>query len=217
MIWAMNMRKGARVLRFLLTGSVALFAMALATCGPSGPPPNEYVLGTEPPATKVASPVTERPIFEIAMVRIPDYLDRTDLLVRNGNQLTSSQSGRWGERLSLGITRALAASLAAGLPKFVVTTTPSVNPPRRRLLVDVTTFEARADRQVVLAARWTITDGSGRATLLSEQAVVVEPVSAMEDSGVVAAMTRAIENLADQIARRSQLSSLTASSGRIAV
>jgi uncharacterized protein len=217
MIWAMNMRKGARVLRFLLTGSVALFAMALATCGPSGPPPNEYVLGTEPPATKVASPVTERPIFEIAMVRIPDYLDRTDLLVRNGNQLTSSQSGRWGERLSLGITRALAASLAAGLPKFVVTTTPSVNPPRRKLLVDVTTFEARADRQVVLAARWTITDGSGRATLLSEQAVVVEAVSAMEDSGVVAAMTRAIENLADHIARQSQLSSLTASSGRIAV
>jgi uncharacterized protein len=217
MTWAMNMRKGARVLRFLLTGSVALFAMALATCGPSGPPPNEYVLGTEPPATKVASPVTERPIFEIAMVRIPDYLDRTDLLVRNGNQLKSSQSGRWGERLSLGITRALAASLAAGLPKFVVTTTPSVNPPRRKLLVDVTTFEARADRQVVLAARWTITDGSGRATLLSEQAVVVEPVSAMEDSSVVAAMTRAIENLADHIARQSQLSSLTASSGRIAV
>jgi uncharacterized protein len=206
---ANNTRKGAGVLRFSLTGSVALLAMALATCGPSGPPPNEYVLGTEPPATKVASPVTERPIFEMAMVRIPDYLDRTDLLVRNGNQLTSSQSGRWGERLSLGITRALAASLAAGLPKFVVTTTPSVNPPRRRLLVDVTTFEARADRQVVLAARWTITDGSGRATLLSEQAVVVEPVSAMEDSGVVAAMTRAIENLADQIARRSQLSSLS--------
>jgi uncharacterized protein len=214
---ANNTRKGAGVLRFSLTGSVALLAMALATCGPSGPPPNEYVLGIEPPATKVASPITERPIFEIGMVRIPDYLDRTDLLVRNGNQLTSSQSGRWGERLSLGITRALAASLAARLPNFVVTTTPPVNPPRRKLLVDVTTFEARADRQVVLAARWTITDGSGRTTLVSEQAVVVEPVSAMEDSGVVAAMTRAIENLADQIARRSQLSSLTASSGRIAV
>ncbi len=205
MTWATNVRKGAGVLRLSLTGSIALFAIALAACGPSGPPPNEYVLGIEPPAAEVSSPVTARPILEIGMVRIPDYLDRTDLLVRNGNQLTSSQSGRWGERLSLGITRALAASLAARLPNFVVTTTAPVNPPRRRLLVDVTTFEARADGQVVLATRWTMTDGSGRTPLVSEQAVVIEPVSAMKDSGVVAAMTRAVENLADQIARRSQL------------
>jgi hypothetical protein len=34
------------------------------------------------------------------------------------------------------------------------------------------------------------------------QAVVVEPVSTTGDSGVVAAMTRAVEDLADQIARQ---------------
>jgi hypothetical protein len=90
----------------------------------------------------------------------------------------SRMSGRWGERLSLGITRALAASLTARLPDFVVTTTAPVNAPRRRLLVDVTSFEARADGQVVLATRWTIT-GSGPHPLLSEQAVVIERVSAM--------------------------------------
>jgi hypothetical protein len=202
MTGAANIRKGAGVLRFWPTGSVALLAMALGGCASSGPPPTEYVLGIEPSAIAVMSPVTQRPVLEIAMVRVPDYLDRTDLLTRSSSQLTSSQSGRWGERLSVGITRALAASLATRLPNFVVTTTPPLNMPDRRLLVDVSTFEARADRQVVLAARWTITDGGNRSNIQSEQAVVVEPVSATGDSGAVAAMTRAVEDLADQIARQ---------------
>jgi uncharacterized lipoprotein YmbA len=64
----------------------------------------------------------------------------------------------------------------------------------------VTAFEARADQQVVLQARWTITDGPGRVLLLSRDAVVVEATGSTDDAALVSAMNRAVQALAGQIA-----------------
>jgi uncharacterized lipoprotein YmbA len=193
------------VLRSALSDLATMLVLGSAACGMSGPPPVEYVLAAAPAATTATSQVTELPVLQVMTVRLPDYLDTTDLLVRNGNQLTPSKNGRWGERLSVGMTRALASDLAARLPNIVVTTTPSVKSPERRLLVDVSAFEARPDRQVVLAARWTITDGGGHTALLSEQAVLTETAVAMGDDGVVTAMTKAVDALASRIAAQNQL------------
>jgi uncharacterized lipoprotein YmbA len=139
-------------------------------------------------------------VIEVPPVRVPDYLDTTDLLVREGNQLVPSKTGRWAERLSVGVTRDLAASLAARLPNVSVTTAAPVEPPLRQVLVDVTNFETSANREIVLVARWTITDGAGRATLVSERTALVEPLASMNDSVVVAAMSHQVEELADRIA-----------------
>ena len=193
------------LLRSVLSDLAAMLVLGSAACGMSGPPPVEYVLGAAPTATTATSQVTELPVLQVMTVRLPDYLDTADLLVRNGNQLTPSKSGRWGERLSAGMTRALASDLAARLPTMVVTTTTPVKSPERRLLVDVSAFEARPDRQVVLAARWTIADGGGRTALVSEQAVLAEPVVAMGDDGVVTAMTKAVDTFASRIAAQNQL------------
>ncbi len=193
------------VLRAILSDLAAMLVLGSAGCGMSGPPPVEYVLGAAPYARNATSQVTALPVLEVRMVRLPDYLDTTDLLVREGNQVTPSKGGRWGERLSVGMTRALASALAARLPSMVVTTTQPVKGPERRLLVDVSAFEARSDRQVVLAARWTITDGGGRTALVSEQTVLAEPVAAMGDDGVATAMTKAIDDLASRIAAQYRL------------
>jgi uncharacterized lipoprotein YmbA len=184
----------------ILVMLIVTLAPALNACGLAGPPPVEYVLGPTPAATAATSPITDRPVIELAMVRIPDYLDSTELLVRDGNQLIASKSGRWGERLSVGVTRALAAFLAARLPNIVVTTTPPLKPSARQLLVDVSAFEARSDHQVVLVARWTMADGSGHKALRSTQAVVVEPVNSVADTDVVTGMSQALDDLAGQIA-----------------
>ena len=131
---------------------------------------------------------------------VPDYLDTTDLLVRHGGQVVPSQTGRWGERLSVGVTRAIAAALATWLPRMAVTATPAVERPARQVLVDVEAFEARADGEVVLVARWTITDGGARQTFTSERVSLAEPVVGAGDAGVVTAMTRVMERLAGRVA-----------------
>ena len=187
--------------RFLLTLHIvfALLSFCPVGCGLSGPPPAEYVIGTVPTPARVTIPLTGRPIIEVKPVQLPDYLDTRELLVRRGNQVVASKSGRWGERLSVGITRALAASLAARLRGLTVTTTPPVEQAARQVLVDVTSFEARDNQEVVLVARWSVIDGPGRFTLISEQTALTEPITSTDDSAVVIAMSRALEDLASAI------------------
>lgn len=187
--------------RFLLTLHIVFAVLSFCPVGCAGPPPSEYVIGTAPAPARVTIPLTGRPIIEVKPVELPDYLDTRELLVRNGNKVVASQSGRWGERLSVGMTRALATSLAARLRGVDVTTAAPLEHPTRQVLVDVITFEARANQEaVVLVARWAIIDGPGRSTLLSERTALTEPVSSMDDSAVVTAMSHAVEDLASAIA-----------------
>jgi len=174
----------------------AIFAMA--ACSLSGPPPTEYVLGTMPAATPAILPQTGLQVIEVKRVQLPDYLDTTDILERKGNELIPRATGRWGERLSVGMTRALTASLAARLPRMVVTATPPLERPARQVLVEVAAFEPREDHQVVLVARWTVADN--REVLVAEQVSLVEAIAGTDDSAVVTAMSRALDELAGRLA-----------------
>src|SRR3974390_3262476 len=101
---------------------VLVLGSALTGCGSAGPPPVIYVLGAPPLAAVSSELLVGRPVVELKHVTVPDYLDVSDIMVRqSANALTSSQTGRWGERLSVGITRALPANLSGRLPGFVVT------------------------------------------------------------------------------------------------
>jgi uncharacterized lipoprotein YmbA len=174
--------------------------LGLAGCSAAGPPSAEYVLGTVPAATASTVSQTGLPIIELKRVRLPDYLDTTDILERKGDELVPSTTGRWGERLSVGMSRALAAALAARLPRMIVTATPPVERPARRILVDVADFAPRASNEVVLVAHWSTTDGASRHTLVAAQTSLVEPIAGTGDGAIVAAMSRAVEHLADQLA-----------------
>jgi uncharacterized lipoprotein YmbA len=182
--------------RRLLFG--VLLAGAISGC--AGPPKQEYVLGaaTAPKAASVVQ--TALPVVQIERVLLPDYLDTRDIVTRRDGRVVPSESARWAERLSVGLARALATSLATQLTGVVVTSGQPVDPPVLRVLVDVSAFELTGDRQVVLAARWTIIDGTGRRSLAAEQATLTEPVAAVGgDSAIVAAMSLALEKLANRI------------------
>jgi uncharacterized lipoprotein YmbA len=140
---------------------LSLILVGVALCGCAGPPKHDYVLGAPVAATSASTVQTALPVVQIERVRVPDYLDTRDILTRSDGEVVASQTGRWAERLSVGVRRALVASLATQLTGVVVTSGQPVEPPILRVLVDVTAFEATANRQVVLAARWTVTDGTG--------------------------------------------------------
>ena len=78
-----------------------LLTLLLTCCG-SDPVSRTYVLS--PPVDPVARAVSEagRPVLEVRRVSVPDYLDTTDIVSRDGrNELKVSSTGHWGERLSL--------------------------------------------------------------------------------------------------------------------
>jgi uncharacterized protein len=174
--------------------------LSVAACSMSGPPPSEYVLGSMPAATRTTLRQTELPVVEVKRVQLPDYLDTTDMFERRGSELVSRSTGRWGERLSVGVNRALTASLAARLPHMVVTATPPVDRPAWQILVDVSAFEARADHNVVLVAHWSIVDGAHRQIHVAEEVSLVKAINGTDDNAIVEAMSHVLDELAERLA-----------------
>ena len=166
----------------------------------SGPPPRTYVLGAPVASVAGLSNETGRPVLDLRRVSLPDYLDTSDIQVRDGrNQLTPSATGRWGERLSVGITHALGEGLARRLPGVVVSWNGGAS--GQRLQVDVEAFDVSASGGCVLTARWTVRrDGQSTAGTVFRGTFVAQAAN-MADAAVVAAMGDAIEQLAAGIAR----------------
>ena len=179
--------------------------IVLAGCS-SSPVPRNYVLSV--PADPIAEVRGEagRPVVELPTVSLPDYLDTTDIWSRDGrNELKASPTGQWGERLSVGITHALMASLARRLPGVLVVHTPLSGQPARRLLIDVDAFDIQPGGRCVLTARWTVPGQHTGAVALAERGTFVTAVAAeskgeLSDAAIVSAMVAAVDQLADRIA-----------------
>jgi uncharacterized lipoprotein YmbA len=187
-----------RVLSLVAFGAMGL---ALSGCGAAGPPPTTYVLGTPAPAANTAEPLSGRPVIQVQRVLMPDYLDVSDLLIRrSANVMQPSQTGKWGERLSVGFRRALADDLGRDLSGFTVTSQQLTDRPSGQVLVDVDAFEPRPDGQVILSARWRLTDGNGARQLAGQNVSLTEQATTAGDAAVVAAMSHVIERLAQQVA-----------------
>lgn len=186
----------------MLRSMLAVCCLALlAGCG-SSPAPRIYVLSTPAAPIDVVRAESGRPVLELKPVSVPDYLDTSDLLTRNGrNELTVSATARWGERLSIGITHALAAALASRMPGVTIVTTPVYQQRSRAIRVEVDAFDVLADGRCILVARWTVDTSDRHAPVISERGSVTTRVTdELSDPAIVAAMAEAIEKVADHIA-----------------
>ena len=197
----------------MLKSFLALVAVILlAGCGLS-PLPRFYVLGTPAEPNPAVANEVGRPVIELPTVALPDYLDSTDIVVRNGqNELTPSTTGRWGERLSLGITHALEGALARRMPGVLVTHTSMPGQVALTLLVNIVAFDVHPNGQCVLTARWMLAGDSGQPPRLSQQGTFVTKApgssGSIPDAAIVAAMAASVDQLANRIAidlRRSSI------------
>jgi uncharacterized protein len=150
-----------------------------------------------------AGAVTERPVMQLQRVLIPDYLDTPDILLRVGaHEIHESATGRFGERLSLGITHALRSDLASGLPLYTIVLAQSAERPARQILVNVDAFDVWPTGRCVLVADWTILDADRKALLSADRGTFTTAAAGVNpgDGAIVTAMTDAVRQLADRIA-----------------
>jgi uncharacterized lipoprotein YmbA len=183
------------MIRALMVGSVVL----LVGCG-LAPPLRTYVLGDRPQGAEAARQPGSLVVIELKTVSLPDYLDSTDILRRIGpNEVVPSPTGRWGERLSLGITGALASALSRRRPDLSIVTVP---PPRpgQRIVVDFQAIDIEAQGQCRMVARWRVTGDDPRGLSKNGNGVVEESAGSLDDAAIAAALTRAIDQLAERIA-----------------
>ena len=144
-----------------------VFALALAAgCSGSGSGDGTRLYVLSPTAGPASAPVDTAVV--VATVRIPQYLDRPQLVTRtSGHRLQIAEFDQWAGDLREDLTRALADNLsrALGSPRVVAVPHGVVAAAAFRVQVELLAFERMEDGRVRLAARWWVTRGAQAATI----------------------------------------------------
>lgn len=92
---------------------LALALLVLTGCASRAPNPTVYVLKSEPPVTVAPQPAQAAPPWQLMLpVRVPDYLDRDELLLPQGaNAVQPAFNHLWAEALSRSVPRVLTQDL----------------------------------------------------------------------------------------------------------
>ena len=149
------------MIKKLMRGSIALVFVAATTACSSVAPLQQVLLS--PPQTARAN--SEASSWEVRRVRVPEYLDNYDIQLRTDEYvLTRMPNAKWAERLPVAMTRLLQQTIDEKL----------VGNRGRDYEVDVTVdaFEPQPSGQVVLAARWKVTESKGETVVARDNTVI---------------------------------------------
>src|SRR5512135_69959 len=144
--------------------TLALFVVILAGCA-SSPSSKFYQLTPAQNKTLVTRDVSpdQSLIITIGPVRIPDYLDRPQIVTRSGkNELKLSEFNRWAGSLESDIGRVLVEDISSILPPdcasvlYWTSYSESQVPASYRVEVNVDRFEGTLGDLVLLNAQWEI-------------------------------------------------------------
>jgi uncharacterized lipoprotein YmbA len=198
-------------MRTRLTASLALAALVMATAGcvslKRTPEARFFVLQplVEPPVG-AQEPVA---IIGVEPVWLPDYLNRPQVVTWAGpNEMRTDEFVRWAEPLDEGITRTLAANLAALLPdhQIVLRPWPGRVQTRCRVQVALKSFGLQRDGTVRLESQYRLLPHDGALAYLMRRGSLSEGPLPVPESGEpspdpgVEAMSRLLETLSRQIA-----------------
>ena len=185
---------------------LGLAVILLAGCA-SSPTSKFYLLSPLQHRTAIARGASlENPgTIAVGPVRIPDYLDRPQIVTRAGkNGLRLSEFDRWAGSLESDVARVLAEDISSRLPAGRYSVAPwtpyleSQVPASYRVEVLVDRFDGRLGDSVLLKAQWTVFAGN-RSMLLKRESLIRERVDGGSYDALVGAMNGALEKLGSDI------------------
>ena len=167
--------------------------MLLAGCGTT-PKESFYTLASAPPV-ETTSAVT----IHVALASLPEAVDRTPVVIRTSpNQVDIDDFHRWAEPLKYAIPRVVAANLAKELGGARATSARTGASPDYRVALDVTRFESSFAEGATLDVAWTVTGKTGAP--VAGRTLAKVPAGSSDYAGVAGAHSRALEQLAREIA-----------------
>ena len=196
------MKNGFPLPRTLLP--VAL-AICLAGCATS-PTARFYTLTPiSPQEAQRASGAAVSPVsISIAPVEIPDYLDRPQIVTRDGrNELRLAEFDRWAGSLSDNIAAVLAENLGLlmGTERVFVYPRMSGEKADYSLALRLLRLECAPGEQVLLKAQWTLLAGADRKDVATRVTTLSERLSDREYRTMAAAISSALGEVSREIAR----------------
>ena len=188
---------------------LTLAVVALIFTGCAGSPQSRfYHLNAAKEQTSVTQSVIREGslVVTIGPIRIPDYLDRPQIVTRSGkNEFNLSEFNRWAGSLEKNISLVLVDNISTILPAdrfLVLRWSPIIEseiPSSYRVEVVVDSFEGAIGSSVSLKANWGIVTKNG---ILQgrRESVINEQVDGSGYDALVAAMSSALERLGRDIA-----------------
>ena len=181
-----------------------LVAVLLAACANPLPPPQLYQLRSEPPSAVAPPSAAGAPSMQLLPLSLPELLERDAILVSQGRSGVAALPGhRWAEPLRDAVPRLLRQDLALwlNLAQVWAAPVPAGVVVQRQLRVEVLTLQADENRRAVqLQARWTLSDPSGAAPVLTRVETLSAPVQGADVDAVVAAHRAVLWRLAEAVA-----------------
>ncbi len=193
-----NIRSDQHAALFTLT----LFMLILTGCA-SSYSSRFYQLNAAQSTASIASDVSpcHGLVVAIGPVRIPDYLDRPQIVTRSGkNALKLSEFDRWAGTLEGDVARVLTEDMSSYLPPDCASVvrwtsySESHLPASYRVEVNVDRFEGTLGDSVLLKAQWEIFAHDG-SSLMKKESRISEQMNNGSYDALVAAMSRALGRL----------------------
>ena len=187
--------------------TLTLFMLILTGCA-SAYPSRFYQLNAGQISAPVASDVLpcHGLVVAIGPVRLPDYLDRPQIVTRSGkNELKLSEFDRWAGSLESDVSRVLVEDISSLLPPDCASVvrwtsySESQVSASYRVEVSVERFEGTPGDSVLLKAQWEVHAHDGSLVMRKESRISEQMNSSSYDA-LVAAMSGALERLSRDIA-----------------
>jgi hypothetical protein len=195
------MTREGRHRRFAATFPLA--ALLLAAGCAAALPSRLYTLAPAADAVP-AQEAGAGPVLGLGPVSLPDYLDRPEIVTRTGDYgVRLGELDKWAEPLEPMFLRLLAERLRreTGSREVVLLPSRRDTEPASAVEVDVDRFDAGESGEVVLDARWRVRQTESGRTLRAGRSLIRERGTAVPGyGGIVAAMSRAVDGLAREIA-----------------
>jgi len=154
--------------------------------------------------TPQASAEAGKMVLGIGPVRLPEYLDRPQLVTRlTPNRLQLADSHRWAEPLGENISRVMGENLAAllGTDRILLHPWPASRGTDYQLLVEVLHFENESDGAARLVALWSVKGKDGAMVLPEKRSSHLVPAASRDQEGQVAALNAALGSFCREIAQ----------------
>jgi len=184
---------------------ILCISLAILSGCASSKPTRFYTLSSLVSSEKAikATPTEQDISIGIRPVRLPEYLDRPQIItLTSTNKLKLAEFDKWAEPLNENISRVLAGSLSTLLSTDRVFIFPwnralSIE---YRVAVDVIRFEGTLGERIVLKANWTVFGDYGKKEIMTRTTSYTERIEGQDYGAMVAAMSRTLEGLSQDIA-----------------
>ena len=180
------------------TGCTALLALLLAGCA-AAPPLRLYTLG-DPPVSEHTQPLPRgAAVIEVDRLILPNDVDSEDILLRDGDVLKRSPTGRWASPLSVLATDLVTARLARRAPQALVTDQWPVQSPDYQIVIHVARLDVTGNGLALMDVNWQILAGDPEKRPIRGRAQIRLAGPTATDADVVRLETTLFERLADAI------------------